>query len=99
MFHVFILDLFSYALILCVLLFACTLHLMLYAVLHNEYMSTAVSAICIYSFVMSLCMPTYYAHVLLMWHTIVVTNNSYRYLIFRFTSLSFYNCSARRAMS
>ena len=70
MFHVFIFDSFNYALIFSELLFACTLHLMLYSAPHNDYMSTVVSAICIYSFVMSLF--AYYALVVL-----VVPNKSY----------------------
>ena len=65
------------ALVFCVLLFACTSHLMLYTAPHNEYMSTAVLTISMYSSVMSLC--TYKARVvgLLVGHTIVVTNKSY----------------------
>ena len=74
MFCIFIFDLVNYALILCVLLFACTLNLLLCAAPHNEYMSTAVSANCIYSFVFVMSLYTYYAHVLLVWHTIVVPN-------------------------
>ena len=58
-----------FALVFCVLLFACTSHLMLYTAPHNEYMSTSVSTICIYSSVMSLC--TYYnVRMLYSWDTL-----------------------------
>ena len=68
----------DFALVLCVLLLACTSHPLLYTAHHNEYMSTAVSSICIYSYVMSLC--TYYMRGVLVGPTIVVPNKYYYFM-------------------
>ena len=76
LFYVFMFDSFNYAPVFCVLLFACTSHLMLYTAPHNEYTTCQplFSTICIYSSAMSLC--TYYARVVLVGHTIVAPNKS-----------------------
>ena len=77
--YAFILNSFNYALVLCVLLFARTLHLMLYPAPHNEYMSTTtVSANCRFylSFVIVMSRGTYDMRVVLVGHTIV-SNESY----------------------
>ena len=74
MLYVFILDSFNYAHILfCMLLFACTSHLMLYT-LHCTMITCQPLFL-----VMSFC--TYYARVLLVGHTIVVPNQSYLILL------------------
>ena len=68
----------DFAPVFCVLLFACTSHLMLYNAAHNEYMSTAVfNYLCLFICNVTLYIGMYTMRVVLVGHTIVVPNTSY----------------------